>query len=251
MSGPIARHPEPLPAGHPCERCCARERAVCRVLDCESLAEFKNLGATLTMPAGQTLFRDGEAATRVFTLTRGSLKLEKPVRRGRRRIVGFLSAGDFLGVSAGRKQAFAATMTEDGELCSFAYRRFGAFIAGHPAMERELIENGFHEISAARLQRSLLGRETAAARIATFLLAFAERSGLPLADPPQSVRLPMSRADLADYLDVSEQTLASMLSRLEVARLIRSVNPREVEILNWRLLEELAGYEGAARLPAS
>lgn len=211
------------------------------MLDCESLAEFKNLGSALTMSAGQALFREGEAATRVFTLTRGSLKLHKPQRRGRRRIVGFLSAGDFLGVSVSGKQAFSAEMIDDGELCSFGRRRFDIFIAEHPAMERELVHNGFHELSAARLQRSLLGRDTAAGRIAALLLALAERSGCRGGDQSQCVRLPMSPADLADYLDLSEQTLTSMFSRFEVARLIRSLNPHDVEILSLPLLEELAG----------
>lgn len=212
------------------------------MLDCESLAELKNLGTTLTTSTGQTLFRQGEAAARVFTLTRGSVKLHKALRRGGRQIVGFLGAGDFLGISVGGKHAFSAEMIEDGELCSFAYGRFGAFIAEHSAMERELYENAFHELGAARLQQSLHARDTAAERIAMFLLALAERSA-PKGDKPRSVHLPMSRADLADYLDLSERTVSSMFSRLEVALLIQSLNPREVEILNRPLLEELAGCE--------
>lgn len=238
MPGSITRDPPPLPAGHPCGRCRARRRAICKVLDCDGLAEFKSLGSTLTVSAGQVLFREREAATRVFSLTRGSVKLHQRLRRGQRRIVGFLAAGDFLGVSLNGKRAFSAEMIEDGELCSFRRERFDIFIAGHPPMERQLIEDGFHELSAARLHRSILGRDTAAAKIATFLLALAKRHGAAN-DKPLSARLPMSQADLADYLDLGDQTITTMFSRFEVARLIRSIDSRHIDIPNPRLLEEL------------
>lgn len=93
------RQMEPLPAGHPCQGCEARGRAVCGVLGCERLAEFRSLGSKLRLEAGQTLFREGDPATRVFTLTRGDLKLYKLLPDGRRQVVGFSGSGDFLGIS--------------------------------------------------------------------------------------------------------------------------------------------------------
>ena len=62
-------------------------------------AEFKRLGLTMRLRAGQTLFREGDPATRVFTLTHGTLKLYKLLPDGRRHVVGFMCPGDFLGIS--------------------------------------------------------------------------------------------------------------------------------------------------------
>jgi hypothetical protein len=67
-----ARHLDPLPAGHPCQGCEVRDKAVCGVLDCARLEQFRNLGWTLKLAAGQALFHEGDPATRVFTLTRGT-----------------------------------------------------------------------------------------------------------------------------------------------------------------------------------
>ena len=53
------------PVRTPCQGCEARGQALCRVLDCEALAEFKRLGLTMRLRAGQTLFREGDSASRV------------------------------------------------------------------------------------------------------------------------------------------------------------------------------------------
>ena len=84
MLAPAIRDEHPLPAGHPCAGCEVRNIAVCGILDCGDLARFKGLGWTLKLSAGQTLFHEGDPATRVFTLTKGTLKLYKLLADGRR-----------------------------------------------------------------------------------------------------------------------------------------------------------------------
>src|SRR5512144_1615692 len=99
MLTPAMRHLEPLPAGHPCQGCEVRSKALCSVLDCRDLKDFKSLGWTIRLGAGQTLFHEGDPATCVFTLTRGTCKLYKLLAAGRRHVTGFMYPGDFLGIS--------------------------------------------------------------------------------------------------------------------------------------------------------
>src|SRR5579872_4029086 len=124
----------PLPAGHPCQGCEARGHAICRILDCENLAQFKKLGSTLRLGVGQMLFWEGDPATRVFTLTRGSLKHCKLLPDGRRQVVGFMYAGDFLGISIDDEHAFSAELIEDAWFCCFSHAQFDDFLADHPLM---------------------------------------------------------------------------------------------------------------------
>lgn len=239
-----ARNLEPLPEGHPCQGCEARSFAICAVLDCDNLEQLKNLGWTLKLAAGQALFHEGDPATRVFTLTRGALKLYKLLADGRRQVTGFLYPGDFLGISVDDEHAFSAEALEDSQLCWFPRTRFDDFIDTHSALERELYRMAAHELAAAQQQFVLLGRKTAAERLASFLLILAERSGRTKGEQPGSVRLPMSRSDIADYLGLTKETVSRVISALKHDRVIRLETLDLIQILESRKLQQLS--EGSA-----
>jgi len=234
-----ADRPEPLPKGHPCQGCEARGEAVCRVLDFGDLAEFKRLGRDVKLRAGHTLFAESDPASRVFTLTRGTLKLFKLFADGRCHVTGFLHPGDFLGITVDDNHAFTAEAIEEAQLCSFPRSSFDDFAERHPAMERELYHKAEHELGAAQEQMVLLGRKTAIERVASFLLALGRRA-CAAGGNRNLVRLPMRRSYIADYLGLTKETVSRMLSELRRVRLIRLQKMDTVEILDWARLEQLA-----------
>ena len=233
-----ARHIEPLPKGHPCQGCEVRDKAVCGILDCASLEDFRNLGWTLRLSAGQALFHEGDPATRVFTLTRGTLKLYKLLADGRRQVTGFLHPGDFLGISVDDEHAFSAEALEDCLLCWFPRNRFDHFIEEHAAMERELYRMAAHELAAAQQQFVLLGRKTAMERVASFLVSLARQTSHP--GERNVVRLPMSRSDVADYLGLTKETVSRVISALKRDRVIRLDALDTIQLLDSERLEQFA-----------
>jgi CRP/FNR family transcriptional regulator len=238
------RYLERLPSGHPCQGCEVRDKAVCGVLDCDNLAQFKSLGWILKLGTGQTLFHEGDPATRVFTLTSGTLKLYKLLPDGRRQVTGFMHPGDFLGMSVDDEHAFSAEALEDSKLCWFPRNRFDDFVEEHGSMERELYRMAAHELAAAQAQMVLLGRKTATERLASFLLLLAKRAESIPGRTADLVKLPMSRSDIADYLGLTKETVSRVFSSFRRDRLIRLRLVGEVEIIDSQGLEQLA--EGAA-----
>ena len=236
-----ARQLEALPPLHPCLGCEVRGRALCSVLDCDNLTQLKRLGPTLRLRAGQALFREGDPATRVFTLTRGSLKLFKLMPDGRRQIVGFMFAGDFLGIATEEEHPFTAELLEEAELCSFSRARFAGFVAEHPSMEHELYRLAAHELGAAQLQLIVLGRKTAREKLASFLLHLADRAEQRGGRNGNTVHLPMSRVDIADYLGLTKETVSRVFSEFRADRLIRLRTLHDVEIADRGALERIAG----------
>jgi CRP/FNR family transcriptional regulator len=234
------RHLESLPSGHPCQGCEVRDKAVCGVLDCDNLEQFRNLGWSLRLGTGQTLFHEGDPATRVFTLTTGTLKLYKLLPDGRRQVTGFMHPGDFLGMSTDDEHAFTAEALEPAQLCWFPRNRFDNFVEEHGAMERELYRMATHELAAARQQMVLLGRKTATERLASFLLLLAQRAERIPGRPANHVRLPMSRSDIADYLGLTKETVSRVFSSFRRDRLIRLRSADEVELIDGPGLEQLA-----------
>jgi CRP/FNR family transcriptional regulator len=211
---------------------------VCGVLDCANLGHLKNLGWTLKLSPGQALFHEGDPATRVFTLTKGMLKLYKLLADGRRQVTGFMHPGDFLGISVEDEHAFCAEALEDAQLCWFPRNRFDDFIEDHPSMERELYRMAAHELAAVQQQFVLLGRKTATERLASFLLLLAARSDRSAES--KVVRLSMSRSDIGDYLGLTKETVSRVFSALKRDRVIRLRALDRVEIVDREALEQCA-----------
>jgi CRP/FNR family transcriptional regulator len=229
-----ARYIEPVPAGHPCHGCEVRSTAVCGVLDNGALSDLKHLGWTLKLAPGQSLFHQGDPATRVFTLTAGTLKLYRLLADGRRQVTGFMHPGDFLGISIDDEHAFSAEAVEQAQLCWFPRNRFDDFVEDHGSVERELYRMAAHELAAAQRQLVLLGRKTALERLASFLLELAARLDGAV------VRLPMSRSDIADYLGLTKETVSRVISALKRDRVIRLLALDRVEIVDRAALEQRA-----------
>lgn len=240
MLAPAARQVLDLPETHPCFGCPVRAIAVCAVLDCDKLARLRHLGSHSRLAAGQPLFHEGHDADRVYTVTSGSLKLYKLLPDGRRQVIGFMHPGDFVGVSLDNEYAFTAEALEQTELCAFPGSRFDGFVEAHPEMERELYQLAAHEAVAAQQQFVLLGRKTAAERVASFLVSLAERSEKREGREAAAIRLPMSRSDIADYLGLTKETVSRVITMLKRRRLIRSASATEIEILDREGLEDLA-----------
>ena len=239
---PSQRAPLPeLEADHPCFDCAVRLEAVCGVLDEDELRAFRTSGATARVEAGQTLFYEGDPAAHVYTVTSGLLRLSKLLPDGRRQITGFVFPGDFLGITMEDEHAFTAEAIAAGELCRFARARFDAFVEAHSHLERRLYALAAHELSAARQQLVLLGRKTAAEKLASFILMLADRDGRERADDAERVvKLPMSRNDIADYLGLRIETVSRELTALKTARVIRLTGTHELRIVDEERLAGLA-----------
>ena len=227
-----------LERDHPCFHCAVRELAVCGVLHSAALRAFKQSGPTVHYEAGATVVFEADQAANVYSLTSGLLRLSKLLPDGRRQIAGFLFPGDFLGITMEEEHAFTAEAVAPSALCKFPRRQFDEFVAAHPELERRLYAVAAHELAAARQQLVLLGRKTATERVTSFLLMLAGRCHSMNGDG--DIYVPMSRADIADYLGLRIETVSREISALKAARLIKLTGRQAFRIVERARLEQLA-----------
>ncbi len=225
-----------------CASCGARAFSVCGRLGDEDLAKLDSIAERTALKAGEGLIRQGDPAGHVFNITSGSVRVYKLLPDGRRQITGFLFAGDFVGLATGEDYAFSAEAIEDATLCRFRKSDYRALIREAPALESALLERATHELAAAQNQMLLLGRKTALERVASFLLNLPEDPVRPATDG--LVRLPMTRAEIADYLGLTIETVSRVFSRLKTTGVIRLVSLHELRIENPDRLAVLAEGEG-------
>jgi CRP/FNR family transcriptional regulator len=89
----------------------------------------------------------------------------------------------------------------------------------------------------------LLGRKTAAERLASFFNELLERQERGGREGP-FLDLPMNRLDIADYLGLTKETVSRMLAELRSRGLIRLETQNRVEVLDRVGLVDLAQGNG-------
>jgi CRP/FNR family transcriptional regulator len=225
--------------GHPlCEDCGVRSVAVCAAVGREQLPRLTAMASGRRVESGQTLFQEGDIADEVFSLTEGMLKLYKLMADGRRQIVGFLVPGDFLGLAFGRTYVYSAEAVVPTTVCRFRRPQFLSLLEDCPALEKEILGRTSNELAAAQEQMLLLGRKTARERVASFIAALARRRKLA---PGTPLELPMSRADIADYLGLTIETVSRTLTLFRKEGLIELPDKHLVEIRRSSELDLVAG----------
>jgi CRP/FNR family transcriptional regulator, anaerobic regulatory protein len=231
-----------------CETCEVRILAACRAVGAENLARLAAVATCRRAEAGRALFEEGEPAEAVYTLTEGMLKLYKLMSDGRRQVVGFLLPGDFLGLAFGRGYAYTAEAVTPVVACRFARSRFMGLLEEFPALEKEVLTRTSTDLAAAQDQMLLLGRKTARERLASFLLRLAARERRAAAagcgaaaGGADVVGLPMGRADIADHLGLTIETVSRTLTSLRKEGLIELPAVHEVVVRNPAGLARAAG----------
>lgn len=229
----------PLSKDHPCRACEVSAEALCSVFDVGTLADFRNQGRGVHLAAGQSLFHQGDAADCVFSLTSGVMKLYAVLPDGRRQIVAFLFPGDFVGLEARPSHGFSAEAVSDAMLCRMRKGRFEWFADRHPALADARYRRAADELAVTQEKLVMLGRKSAAERLASFLFDV-RRRGDAGGSGTAMVPLPMSRGDIADYLGLTKETVSREFTRLRTARIIRQHALALIEILDEGRLRALA-----------
>jgi CRP-like cAMP-binding protein len=210
------------------------------------MAELDRVGTPLSVGRGQTVVVSGDAAHYVFKVSSGTLRAVRLLNDGRRHIARFLSAGDFFGLTAGEEYSLSVEAIEDAAVIRYARRGFEALLDRDPRFGRRFFSLLCQELSAAQDRILLLGRKNAAERMATFLLAMAERKTAGGAHPASEIELPMSRTDVADYLGLTIETVSRLLTHLRGERIIDMPRMQRIVLVDREALEELSASKVAA-----
>lgn len=223
------------PCGHThgprdCGECKVRSLAVCAALSTNELIDLEALVDHVEIRPKSTFVHEDDPATAVYSLTDGMARLYKLLPDGRRQIVGFAMAGDFLGLALNNRYGFSADAIDQVNLCRFDRRDFDRLVGDKPHLLRRLHEFATHELIIAQEQMMLIGRRMAEERVAAFLIAMRDRWAR-IKGPSVTVELPMQRNDIADYLGLTIETVSRSLTKLARDRVILIV-PDAVRILD-------------------
>ena len=235
--------PEPISRiatlSSPCSACSVRQLTICAALEERELSEISAILSRLELEPGDPLFFEGEPARHLFNVTAGAVKIYKLLADGRRQMTGFLFPGDFLGLANDETYAYSATAITKTWVCRFPRGKLENLLKRFPKMERRLFAMASHELAVAQEQMLLLGRKTAREKIASFLLMLSGRA-VRRGQTDNPVSVPMTRADIGDYLGLTTETVSRTFTQLRQSDMITLLPGGKVQLNGRDRLEEVA-----------
>ena len=213
-----------------CQNCDARRLGICGVLTPDQLSELTKATRHVRRPAGEELLADAMPIASYANVLSGVVKLSKVLEDGRQQLVGLQFAPDLLGRPFATQSRVSAEAASDVDLCIIPRSALEALLRQSTALERRLMMQALRELDEARDWMVTLGRKNAAEKVASFLYLIATHTEPGADEPETSFDLPLSRADIGDFLGLTVETVSRQISRLKGDGVIEIVNFRHVTV---------------------
>jgi CRP/FNR family transcriptional regulator, anaerobic regulatory protein len=236
---------------HRCNLCPVRDRGICNALDDGTVAELKRISRRRFVKDGESIFYEGDEVSYFFTIVFGAVKLSKSLADGRQHIVELLYPPNFQGQRLESHHVYSAHAAADAELCIYPRNQFENFVGQHRELERRIFEMAIHELDLSRDRTLILARKNSLERVASFLLMVIDH--VPeigcgtIKENTAHIQLPFSRAEMADYLGLTLETVSRQLSLLRRRRIIELQSWRDIAVPDVALLTEIASIEASSK----
>ncbi|KIN71815.1 Crp/Fnr family transcriptional regulator [Sulfitobacter guttiformis] len=224
-----------------CQACEARHRGICGALDPEQLVQLGRQAGRREVEPGAELIAAGMPADGYANILSGVVKLTSLLPDGRQQIVGLQFAPDFLGRPFAKSSEIGAEAASTVRLCTFPRSALEEMLRQSPGLEHRLYEQALRELDDARDWMMTLGQKTAAEKVASFLLLLGRHINPYANGFANSFDIPLRRADIADFLGLTVETVSRQLSHLRKAGIVTIEKNRCVTVSDLTALEIHAG----------
>ena len=222
-----------------CRSCEARHRGICGALPPDELVFLSKHTSKHDFDSGQELVPAGEETATYSNILSGVVRLSKLMADGRQQIVGLQFAPDFMGRPFRKSSEVNVDAATGVRVCSFPRSVLEEIIGRVPALEHRLHEQTLKELDEARDWMLTLGRKSAEEKVASFLHLIAAHIDPEREDGPVEFELPLRRADIADFLGLTIETVSRQLTRLRKRGVIEIRNNRTVTVPDLAELSEI------------
>jgi CRP-like cAMP-binding protein len=199
--------------------------------------------ASRRLQAKEFVFVDGDPAKHIYRIEAGAVSLFKILSDGRRQILGFAYVGDFIGLGLPGEHIMNAQAIKATKVRSMPLAALYQIATHDPTLSFKLYQTIAQELAATRDLLMTTGHRSASERVASFLMALSRRNARN-GVAANIVDLPMARADIADFLGLTIETVSRTLSKMKTMRLIDLPQSACVHLLDMKELQCMAEGEG-------
>lgn len=197
----------------------------------DEFAENRRHSAASFVPRGRALFWEGEQQAQKIEIVEGVVRAVRLLENGNRQILAFYWPGDVVMPAQSSCQHFTAEAVTNCRVLRSTVS----------SVCRSSEPCGVHQVLSEALSLLVtMSQKNSVARIATFLLRI--RKHLP-DDPnrPLASVLLLPRADIADHVGASLETVCRTLAEFKTRKLIDLPNRKTIRFINLPGLVRVAG----------
>lgn len=191
---------------------------------------------------GQVLFLEGQPSLNLYSLSSGMVKICHHTPEGREQIVGLSHPGNLLvGLQSINDEhyAYSAAAATPVRACRINHHALLKKARERGDVAMSVIRALNAQLAHSRALMEVMGHKAAAAKIASLILLMVPESQ----HDNTEFSLPFSRREIADLLNLSEETVCRLMADMKRSGIIKAPR-RFVAILEWDRLRAMA--DGAA-----
>lgn len=190
----------------------------------------ENIGVTCAVARGRALFWQGEYQGQTIKILRGVIRVVRLIEDGNRQVIAFYWPGDIVPVHVLSPFFTAETVTP----CQIVRYNFLNEVCPQDSSRHvdQIVENMLSLLL-------MMGKKNSISRIASLLLSI--RSHLP-SDPKRQkcFQLSLPRADIADHVGTSVETVCRTLAEFKARNLIELPTRKTIRFLDIAGLSRIA-----------
>lgn len=197
------------------------------------------IGQPPALPRHHVIYRSGDAPGAVYAVRSGSARTSVLLPDGSEQITGFYFPGEVIGLeNLGQDQCVSTAVTlEKSALCVLPVQSISNLSRQLPELQSHLFQIMSTEIRADYQRMHLLASQGADARVAGFLIGLASRQARRRM-AGDTLRLPMSRAELGNHLGLALETVSRALGRMAESGMLE-VSGKHLRLLDPQRLQAL------------
>lgn len=207
-----------------CFQCQWRERSEWCVLAPSDLTELNDRKISSLFEPGQFIFRQGEPCNGIFSIVSGAVAIRKTDAHGHAVLVRMRHEGETMGYRdffSGEVFTTSAEALQRTQVCFIEKRAVRTLLDRNPTLGLNFLQHMAGDLQVAEESLLMSAALTTRARMAHLLLALKDRYATAQDDGTLTMRLPLSRQDIADILGSRAETVARIIHALEVAGVAR------------------------------
>ena len=224
--------------GNCCNNCrgelCASKVPIFENLNNEELLEIVNTINHKEYKKGDVIFTEGNEAKTLYFINEGKIKLYKYTKDGKEQILHVLSEGDFFGeldLIKPSKYGFNASSIVNSKICTLSKDEMRNIMMKNPEIGIKVLETIGERLSKVENLVQNLATNDVDSRMAYLLIDLMEKYG-KAEEKNISIKLPLSREEMANYIGVTRETISRKLKKFEDERLIKVIGVKNIVILD-------------------